>query len=189
VESRCGICITCTHVSHKRTDEFVFKSAGSFKHPKPVHNVIPGDFTQDGTLDLLVVADGISSNTLSMTVYTGQIAGGFCEYYLRDGSAPAEACVASSTLSVPPSSTVQPFVVDANGDLKIDLLGHTSTSGNNFKIWKNVWNSSSAHPDLFTVFAQASPAATVCPNMNLSDQTPISRVRAARSRALIAMLW
>jgi integrin alpha FG-GAP repeat containing protein 1 len=64
-------------VIDSRPDKFTFTNAGSFRHPRQVHNVIPGDFTQDGTLDLLVVADGIAPNTLSMSVYTGNIGGGF----------------------------------------------------------------------------------------------------------------
>jgi integrin alpha FG-GAP repeat containing protein 1 len=59
-------------------DAFTFVKADSFKHPRRVHNVIPGDFTQDGKLDLLVVADGTGSDSLSMAVYAGKPEGGFC---------------------------------------------------------------------------------------------------------------
>jgi integrin alpha FG-GAP repeat containing protein 1 len=51
--------------------------AAQFRHTKSVHNVIPGDFTQDGKVDLLVIGDGDTNNQLSMSLYVGQVEGGF----------------------------------------------------------------------------------------------------------------
>jgi integrin alpha FG-GAP repeat containing protein 1 len=150
-------CCLGSRIVDLQLDEFMFKNAGSFHHPRRVHNVIPGDFTQDGTLDLLVVADGVSSNTLSMSVYPGNIGGGF-------GKLPGASYhafnifghhIASSAIDVPAASSVEPFVVDTNGDMKIDLLGHTSASSDTFKIWQNVWNSSEPKSKLFDVFVRS----------------------------------
>ncbi|KIJ17167.1 hypothetical protein PAXINDRAFT_98236 [Paxillus involutus ATCC 200175] len=57
-------------------DEFVFEESSRIRHPVPIHNVIPGDFTLDGKLDILVMSAN-SANTLDMTLYKGNHDGTF----------------------------------------------------------------------------------------------------------------
>lgn len=59
-------------------DDFSFHRSASFRHPQRVYNVVPGDYTHDGKLDLLVMSQGASSTQLSLFVYTPMPGGGFC---------------------------------------------------------------------------------------------------------------
>jgi hypothetical protein len=54
-------------------------------------------------------------------------------------------------LNVPSSSGVQPMTMDANGDMKIDLLGLVPGSSSSFKIWQNVYNSTQPQSPPFNV--------------------------------------
>jgi integrin alpha FG-GAP repeat containing protein 1 len=48
---------------------------------------------------------------------------------------------------VPRSTLAQPIPIDANGDLKIDLLGTTPGSGQDaLKLWKNVVDTYAVDP-------------------------------------------
>ncbi|KAI6036999.1 hypothetical protein BKA83DRAFT_687075 [Pisolithus microcarpus] len=117
-------------------DEFVFQKASSIQHPSPISNVVPGDFTHDGKLDVLVMSDDTWRDTLSMTLYAGNNDGTF----------------ASQAISVPPSTLSQPIPVDINGDMKIDLLGMPTDrrgSSNPLRVWKNNWNTSNGEAPLF----------------------------------------
>lgn len=40
-------------------------------------NVVPGDFNNDGRLDLLVMSEGQNRDELDMTVYLSDLLGGF----------------------------------------------------------------------------------------------------------------
>jgi integrin alpha FG-GAP repeat containing protein 1 len=60
-------------------DEFSFSRSASFRHPQRVYNVVPGDFTHDGRLDVLVMAQGDSNAQLSLSIYTSMPSGGFCK--------------------------------------------------------------------------------------------------------------
>jgi integrin alpha FG-GAP repeat containing protein 1 len=57
------------------SDQFVYKRAAQFKHPSQVQNAVPGDFTQDGRLDLLVMSDG-GTDQISMSLYVAESKGG-----------------------------------------------------------------------------------------------------------------
>lgn len=114
--------------------EFRFTQSALFRHPYSVQNVIPGDFTQDGKLDLLVVGSGETSNELSVSLYIAKYEGGFD----------------MNPVVAPPSALVQPVAVDANGDMKIDLLGLTPNS-DNLKVWQNTWNASRPNRGVFEV--------------------------------------
>ncbi|KAI6097916.1 hypothetical protein EV401DRAFT_2040044 [Pisolithus croceorrhizus] len=117
-------------------DEFVFQKASSIQHPSPISNVVPGDFTHDGKLDVLVMSGDTWRDTLSMTLYAGNNDGTF----------------ASQPISVPPSTLSQPIPVDINGDMKIDLLGMPTDrrgSSNPVQVWKNNWNTSNSEAPLF----------------------------------------
>lgn len=54
-------------------------------------------------------------------------------------------------LSVPTSNAAQPIPLDANGDLKIDLLGLTPGSGT-LSLWKNVYNESNPNTAVFETY-------------------------------------
>ncbi len=62
-----------------RVEQYTFSKSISFKHPQKVYNVIPGDFTQDGRLDLLVYGQSSKSGELSIQLYTARPQGGFSE--------------------------------------------------------------------------------------------------------------
>lgn len=57
--------------------DFTFKVSGSFRHPRKVYNVVPGDFTHTGKLDLLVMSQSQTNNQLDMLLYPGLPKGGF----------------------------------------------------------------------------------------------------------------
>ena len=63
-------------------DDFSFRLNASFRHPQRVYNIVPGDYTHDGKLDLLVMAQGASSTQLSVSIYTPMLGGGFCALFL-----------------------------------------------------------------------------------------------------------
>ena len=58
------------------SDDYTFVKSNSFRHPQKVLNVIPGDFTQDGRLDILVMGQARSSQ-VSLQMYAGLPQGGF----------------------------------------------------------------------------------------------------------------
>ena len=60
-------------------EKYTFQKAASFRHPQKVYNVIPGDFTQDGRLDLLVYGQSSKSGELSIQLYPALPKGGFGE--------------------------------------------------------------------------------------------------------------
>jgi hypothetical protein len=121
-------------------EEFTFKPSSVFKHRERVHNVVPGDFTQNGKLDLLVMSQSQSANQLNMYLYLARSQGG----------------LSADPLSLPASTLSQPIPFDMNGDLKIDMLGIPASSANDlapFRVWKNVWNASQPQGPLFTMYA------------------------------------
>jgi integrin alpha FG-GAP repeat containing protein 1 len=56
-------------------DDFSFRRSASFRHPQRVYNVVPGDYTHNGRLDVLVMAQGTSSSQLSLSIYTSMPTG------------------------------------------------------------------------------------------------------------------
>lgn len=59
-------------------DDFTFDKNSTITHPTVISNIIPGDYTHDGLLDLLVMSpSGTKSNELDMTVYVALPSGGF----------------------------------------------------------------------------------------------------------------
>lgn len=59
------------------SEDFVFKSTTSFEHPHKIYNVVPGDFTHSGKLDLLVMAQSSTSNQIDLSLYPSLPGGGF----------------------------------------------------------------------------------------------------------------
>jgi hypothetical protein len=43
-------------------------------------------------------------------------------------------------ITIPSASSVQPFALDATGDMHVDLMGYTSTPGDKMSIWKNTYD-------------------------------------------------
>ncbi|KAF8214026.1 hypothetical protein K438DRAFT_1802750 [Mycena galopus ATCC 62051] len=117
-------------------DDFLFQPSATFTHPQKIQNVVPGDFTHSGKLDLLVMSSA-SSNQLDLSVYPALPGGGF------DTSNP---------LTAPPSALSQPIPIDVDGDMKIDLLG-MAPSSQDLQVWQNVWNASDPLSPLFSVGA------------------------------------
>ncbi|KAL1947265.1 hypothetical protein VTO73DRAFT_14226 [Trametes versicolor] len=115
---------------------YTFRKSVAFKHSRRVYNVIPGDFTQDGRLDLLVYSQSTRSGEVAIDLYAASPQGGFD----------------LTPITAPASVSAQPIPMDVNGDLKIDLFGITSppSSSSPFKVWQNVWNASSSQSDLFS---------------------------------------
>ena len=66
-------------LSIMHTENFTFHRSASFRHPQHVYNVVPGDYTHDGKLDMLVMAQGTSTRQLLLSIYPYMPAGGFCE--------------------------------------------------------------------------------------------------------------
>ena len=60
-------------------EAYTFKKTSEFRHPQRVLNVIPGDFTQDGKLDLLVYGQSPASNGVSVQLYVALSKGQFGE--------------------------------------------------------------------------------------------------------------
>ncbi|KAF8061672.1 hypothetical protein FPV67DRAFT_1673289 [Lyophyllum atratum] len=129
--------ISVHHWSHV---DFVYQKSTSFRHPHKVENVVPGDFTHSGKLDLLVMSESQKKDQLEMTLYPASISGGFDIY---------------NPITVPPSTHSQPIPIDADGDMKIDLLGITPSSKSDSKaplqLWQNVWNASRPNSPLFDI--------------------------------------
>ncbi|KAJ3892409.1 hypothetical protein GG344DRAFT_87791 [Lentinula edodes] len=120
-------------------EEYTFQKSSSIKHPSDIYNVVPGDFTHSGKLDLLVMSGSWASGPLDLSVYPARADGGFD---------------VKNPFYVESSSQSQPIPLDLNGDMKIDLLGMTASSQHNsetFQTWKNVWNASQPHSPLFEV--------------------------------------
>ncbi|KAJ3763113.1 hypothetical protein EV360DRAFT_92057 [Lentinula raphanica] len=119
-------------------EEYAFQRSFTVKHSNDVYNVVPGDFTHSGKLDLLVMSGSWASASLDLSVYPALVDGGFD---------------VKNPFLIDSSSQSQPIPLDLNGDMKIDLLGMTPSSqhssGDTFQTWKNVWNASQPHSPLF----------------------------------------
>ncbi|KAJ3728349.1 hypothetical protein C8R42DRAFT_619562 [Lentinula raphanica] len=119
-------------------EEYAFQRSFTMKHSNDVYNVVPGDFTHSGKLDLLVMSGSWASASLDLSVYPALVDGGFD---------------VKNPFLIDSSSQSQPIPLDLNGDMKIDLLGMTPSSqhssGDTFQTWKNVWNASQPHSPLF----------------------------------------
>ena len=117
------------------------------RHGQPIVNVVPGDFTQSGRLDLLVMSQSPSSrDQLDLFLYRAATGGGLGEIldYLMSSQRFIMVLVETMPLSLPPSSKSQPIPFDSTGDLRIDLLGISPSSDDqkSFSTWQNVWNAS-----------------------------------------------
>ncbi|KIM49554.1 hypothetical protein M413DRAFT_438743 [Hebeloma cylindrosporum] len=127
-------------VYYWKHDSFSFAEGESFKHPRKVYNVVPGDFTHSGKLDILVMSQSRNNNQLDLTLYPALSGDGLDIY---------------NPLVLPSSTLSQPIPLDVDGDMKIDLLGITPDSldgsGSTFQLWQNVWNASAPDSKLFAI--------------------------------------
>ncbi|TFY66482.1 hypothetical protein EVG20_g4607, partial [Dentipellis fragilis] len=117
------------------TEDFTFRRSASFRHPQAVYNVVPGDFTQDGTLDVLVTSRSSVSGQLTMSLYPARVGGGFDV----------------DSIHLPSSTLSQPITLDIDGDMKIDLLGLRPGNPPSLKVWQNVWNASDSSDHLYDI--------------------------------------
>ena len=133
------------------TEGYTFKKLTAVRHPQKVYNVIPGDFTQDGRLDLLVYGQSSNSNEVSVQLYVALPQGKFGEYCSSFSHIPLSERVTDVPIDAPASISAQPIPMDINGDLKIDLFGVTPSSPSTFKVWQNVWNASQYDGPVFNM--------------------------------------
>ncbi|KAL9714709.1 hypothetical protein Ac2012v2_001367 [Leucoagaricus gongylophorus] len=117
-------------------ESFMFREGEHFTHTAKVLNVVPGDFTHAGKLDLLVMSQGQNKDEIDMHVYQ---------------SIPNKGFDIAHPVKVQSSTSAQPIPLDIDGDLKIDLLGLTSNGGDQLQVWQNVWNSSLSDSPLFEI--------------------------------------
>jgi integrin alpha FG-GAP repeat containing protein 1 len=68
---------TVSKIIHFTTEDFLFQKSASFKHPNRIYNVVPGDFTHDGKLDLLVMSESSTTDQMDLFLYRGSPTGGF----------------------------------------------------------------------------------------------------------------
>ncbi|KAM6500960.1 hypothetical protein JOM56_003974 [Amanita muscaria] len=112
---------------------FSFQQSRSIRHKQKIVNVVPGDFRHVGKLDVLVMSPSSGSSGIDMTLYPEPFSG-----------------TSGALLTVASSTSSQPILIDADGDLKIDMLGESATRGRGtYQLWKNVWNNSQSHSPLF----------------------------------------
>ena len=129
------------------------------RHNQPIVNVVPGDFTQSGRLDLLVMSQSPSSKgQLDLSLYRAAVGGGLGRILddFMSNRCPLTVLVETTPLSLPPSSESQPIPFDSTGDLRIDLLGIPRSSPSDqesFSVWQNVWNESRPDSPVYKLYA------------------------------------
>ena len=99
------------------------------KHNQRIVNVVPGDFTQSGRLDILVMSQSpLLGSQLDLFLYRAAVGGGFGKILdnLVLSERPLMTPVDTTPLALPPSSESHPIPFDSTGDLRIDLLGTPS---------------------------------------------------------------
>lgn len=61
--------IHCERTQLVVIDDFAYQESTQIKHSSKVLNVVPGDFTHSGKLDLLVMSEGKNSKEIDMYLY------------------------------------------------------------------------------------------------------------------------
>ncbi|THU96321.1 integrin alpha N-terminal domain-containing protein [Dendrothele bispora CBS 962.96] len=121
-------------------EDFQFQKSTTFRHPGDVYNVVPGDFTHSGKLDLLIMSKSQTTGFLDLRVYP---------------ALPGDGFDTTKSFSITASSLSQPIPLDIDGDMKIDLFGMTpssqSSTKSTFQNWHNVWNATQPDSPLFSV--------------------------------------
>lgn len=133
-------------------EKFIFQPSITLRHQQLIRNAVPGDFNNDGRLDLLVMNDA-SRGEIAMSLYFSSSTHGF-----------------DAAIEVPSSTSAQPFLIDSNGDMKIDLLGASSLSDQPIALWKNVWNETNESSEIFRLtdplFQGGVPCSVSSPHSN-----------------------
>lgn len=143
-------------------ERFKYRTSTVLKHNQHIVNVVPGDFTQGGRLDLLVMSQSPSSNgQLDLFLYRAAVGGGLGEILgdFTSSQCPLMTPVETTPLSLPPSSGSQPIPFDSTGDLRIDLLGISPLSSGDqesFSVWQNVWNASRPNSLVYELYIRDS---------------------------------
>ncbi|KAI7881702.1 hypothetical protein K492DRAFT_236516 [Lichtheimia hyalospora FSU 10163] len=89
-----------------------------------ITGVIPGDFTYDGNLDVLLLGQTNprdSQSEIMMRIYPGNGNDTFDDNYI----------------TLPSAKSAHPMVVDLNGDMKLDLLGYSADGESGLNMWIN----------------------------------------------------
>ena len=126
---------------------FSFHRSASFRHPERIYNVVPGDYTHDGRLDLLVMSQSTSPR-LSLSIYPAMPGGGFCMQLLSPLPKSTYNGIDMNPIELPPSTLAQPIPFDSDGQMRIDLLG-LQPGVPQLSMWKNVWNASEPSGPLY----------------------------------------
>ncbi|PKK80668.1 hypothetical protein RhiirC2_649600 [Rhizophagus irregularis] len=122
-----------------------------------ITNILPGDYNYDGNLDILVMGqtNPLSNNRkqepLLMRVYFG---------YENDTFNP-------NFINVKPATYQQPIPFDFDGDMKIDLIGHSFDNNTKLSIWRNIYNETTQ--ELFEVVPLPILPDSNVPPCTLSD--------------------
>lgn len=113
-------------------DQFSYKQSVSLtlSSRNRIINVIPADLNYDGRLDLLFISQE-SGKSLGLDVLLGDV------------STKGKTVNFTSPVSIPPSGTAQPFVLDSTGSMRLDLLGVDSNG--KMQLWKNSGNADSLY--------------------------------------------
>lgn len=130
------------------TESYTFKASTASPVRAPgnlkITNVVSGDYDYDGRLDLLVMSQEkpnggwwSDDQVLRMHFYRGlgKATFGQSTEKVYKSSLKAEA---DAPMELPTSSPVQPMVLDANGNMKPDLLGIPSGDNARIRLWKNI---------------------------------------------------
>jgi integrin alpha FG-GAP repeat containing protein 1 len=102
-----------------------------------------------------------SQGQLDLFLYRAAAGGGLGE--ILDQFTPTRrsltVIVEITPLLLPPSTESQPIPFDSTGDLRIDLLGIPSSSGDreSFSVWENVWNESLPNSAVYELFVHNCP--------------------------------
>ncbi|KAI9311839.1 hypothetical protein BX666DRAFT_1992962 [Dichotomocladium elegans] len=112
-----------------------------------ITGIVPGDFTYDGKLDVLVLGQvnpKDKDGEIEMRVYSGNGNDTFDPDYI----------------TLPSAKIAHPTVMDLTGDMKMDLLGYAYEGSSGLSMWINTANPSSAinttTSSLFNVTSAAS---------------------------------
>lgn len=143
----------------QRTASYTFHPSPAVPIDAPANfvitNVVPGDYNYDGRLDVLLMGQASpgswTSSELKMVVYFGQGEGAFCACFLPRLDRLFEKERTAEAHAVPSSGLAQPMVLDANGDMRVDLLGVTTDSSAKPRLWQNAWSTApNATGEIFT---------------------------------------
>ncbi|KZT59740.1 integrin alpha N-terminal domain-containing protein, partial [Calocera cornea HHB12733] len=133
---------------------YLFTKSQTLGFIEDVLNVVPGDFSHDGRLDMLVMLRQSRGSwweevtQVGMAIYLGQGNGLFSE----------------SALTVPGTASEQPIALDATGNIRVDLLGMspTASGSSTWQLWENTWNTSTRSGPMFGITTPPLDTSKLC---------------------------